>query len=95
MAEYILVSPVRNEARNIEATLQSVIRQTRRPLVWVIADDGSTDSTPEVVARYADRHPWFRLLRLPDRGYYDLMEAGELKAFLCGLIRFEEWSTSS
>ena len=85
MGEYILISPVRNEARNIEATLQSVTRQTRKPLVWVIADDGSTDGTPELVNGFAANHPWIRLVRLADRGYYDLMEAGEIKAFLQGL----------
>lgn len=85
MGDYILISPVRNEARNIEATLQSVTRQTRKPLVWVIADDGSTDGTPELVNRFTATHPWIRLLRLADRGYYDLMEAGEIKAFLQGL----------
>jgi poly-beta-1,6-N-acetyl-D-glucosamine synthase len=89
LGDYALISPVRNEAKNIEATLQSVTRQTRLPLVWVIVDDGSTDRTPELAERYAASRPWIRLLRLPDRGYYDLMEAGELRAFLTGLATIE------
>lgn len=88
--QFIIVSPVRNEARNIEATLQSVVAQTVRPAVWVVVDDGSTDATPEIVKRYATDHAWIRLVTLPDRGYYDLLEAGELKAFLHGLSTVAE-----
>ena len=90
MKQYILISPVRNEVRNIESTLQSVVRQTRKPLLWVIADDGSTDGTSELVNRFSDIYSWIHLVQLPDRGYYDLMEAGELKAFLQGLATIKD-----
>lgn len=82
---YILISPVRNEAKNIEATLRSVVQQTVRPVLWMIVDDGSTDGTQDVVKKYAAHHSWIKVMQLVDRGYYDLMDAGELKAFLGGL----------
>lgn len=87
---YVIVSPVRNEARNIEATFRGVAAQTFKPLVWLIVDDGSTDGTPELVERLAQGHDWVRITRLPDRGYYDLLEAGELKAFLHGLGELQD-----
>jgi glycosyltransferase involved in cell wall biosynthesis len=46
---YVLVTPARNEAGNIEQTLESVMAQTIPPLRWIIVDDGSTDATVEIV----------------------------------------------
>lgn len=60
---YALVSPVRDEAEFIERTLDSVVAQTVRPLLWVIVDDGSTDGTTEIVQRYAIQHDWIRYVR--------------------------------
>jgi glycosyltransferase involved in cell wall biosynthesis len=62
---YVLVSPIHNEAADIEKTLTSVAAQTVRPLRWVIVDDGSTDATAEIVQRFVDRHDWIEMVRLP------------------------------
>jgi biofilm PGA synthesis N-glycosyltransferase PgaC len=80
--QYLVISPVRNEASNIEKTLASVVAQTIKPLRWMIVDDGSSDDTAVIVEKYAKQHPWMQLIRLRDRGYYDLMSGGEVKAFL-------------
>jgi len=56
--------PARNEARHIEATLQSVLTQTGLPRLSVLVlDDGSTDETTEIVARMAQRDARVRLIR--------------------------------
>ena len=90
---YVVISPVRNEARNIEATLASVVAQTVRPIRWVIVDDGSTDRTAGLAEAYAAQYPWISVLKLADRGYYDLMGGGEIKAFYAGLetVRDEDY----
>jgi glycosyltransferase involved in cell wall biosynthesis len=49
------VVPVYNGARFIAAALDSILDQTHRPIEVIVADDGSTDDTAEVVARYAGR----------------------------------------
>lgn len=90
--DYVLITPARNEERNIERTLQSVVQQTQRPLRWVVVDDGSTDKTPDIVARYAEDHPWIRLVRRPART--DRSFAGKAHAVNAGLeqvrdLRFE------
>lgn len=41
----VLISPVRDEEKYIEKTIQSVASQTILPVEWVIVDDGSTDGT--------------------------------------------------
>jgi biofilm PGA synthesis N-glycosyltransferase PgaC len=61
---YVLISPVKNEERYIEQTLQSVLSQTMKPVRWIIVDDGSSDRTPEILRRYAQQADWIQILRL-------------------------------
>lgn len=65
-------------------TLDSVIAQTLRPARWVIVDDGSTDETPDILARYAAAHDWITVLRKPDRGAR-AVGPGVIEAFYFGL----------
>lgn len=81
---YIIISPVRNEEKNIEKTIHSVLSQTIKPMKWIIADDGSSDKTTSIIEKYLDDNSFISLLKLPDRGYYDLMTGGEIKAFYRG-----------
>jgi glycosyltransferase involved in cell wall biosynthesis len=57
---YVVISPVRNESRYIEKTLQSMANQTIPPNEWIIVNDGSTDNTAEIVHRYAQHYPWIK-----------------------------------
>ncbi|MFX1564201.1 MAG: glycosyltransferase [Promethearchaeota archaeon] len=61
----VVVTPARNEETFIEDTILSVERQTLQPSVFVVVDDGSTDSTAEIVKRHSQVH----LLTLQDRGF--------------------------
>jgi len=45
---YVVISPVRDEEKFIEYTMQSMISQTVKPLFWVIVNDGSKDKTREI-----------------------------------------------
>lgn len=40
-----------------------MVTQTLLPQRWVIVDDGSTDSTSEIVQDYVRRYPWIELIR--------------------------------
>lgn len=64
-----LVLPCRNEARHMAACLDSLLETTfpLDQLELLIVDGQSDDATREVVARYAARHPWIRLLDNPRR----------------------------
>jgi biofilm PGA synthesis N-glycosyltransferase PgaC len=69
--KYVVISPVRNESRFIEGTIQAIVNQTVKPSEWLIVNDGSTDETAEIVARYAELHPWLKLVhrdKREDRG---------------------------
>ncbi len=60
--------PVYNGARYLEEALASIAAQTFTDFELVIVDDGSTDATPEILARWAARDPRIRLVRRPDNG---------------------------
>ncbi len=47
--------PTHNRAMLLEAALESIAAQKYRPLEVVIIDDGSTDDTPQVIARATSR----------------------------------------
>jgi biofilm PGA synthesis N-glycosyltransferase PgaC len=64
---YVLVTPVRNEAATIAATIESVMQQTAPPQEWVIVSDESTDRTDEIVQQHIPRVGFLRLLRLTGR----------------------------
>lgn len=82
---YVLITAARNEENLIEKTIKSVIHQTILPLRWVIVDDGSKDSTSEIVSRYLGHHPWIELVRLPERPNRSF--AGKVQAFNVGYER--------
>lgn len=70
-AEYVLITPVKDEEKTIGQTIASVAAQTRLPREWVIVSDGSSDRTNEIVAAAARQHSWIRLLALPPRAGRD------------------------
>ena len=82
---YVLISPARNEEKNIEKTIQSMINQTHLPLKWVIVNDGSTDSTATIVRRYLPTHGWIELIEMPVRR--DRSFAAKVNSFNAGYER--------
>ena len=86
---YALVTPARNEAKNLARLGDSLVRQTIEPLAWVIVDNGSSDDTIEVAERLAAEHAWVRLVsatgeEAPTRG------GPIVRAFLEGLAALED-----
>jgi glycosyltransferase involved in cell wall biosynthesis len=84
---YVLISPSRNEARFIEETLKSITSQTVLPLKWVIVNDGSTDATGEIAAKYAERYEWIEVVNRPVRKERHF--AAKVEAVRAGLERIK------
>jgi glycosyltransferase involved in cell wall biosynthesis len=80
---YCLITPCRDEEKYARRTLDAVARQSELPALWLIVDDGSKDRTPRILAEYAARFPWIRVLRRPDRGDRKL-GGGVIDAFYSG-----------
>lgn len=59
-----VILPTYNRAHLIGETIQSLLEQTRLPDEILVIDDGSTDGTPEVLARYDG----LRVVRTENKG---------------------------
>lgn len=81
---YVLITPCRDEAAFARRTLDSVTAQSVHPALWVIVDDGSSDATPAILAQYAARFDFIRIVRREDRGRRSV-GPGVVDAFYAGL----------
>lgn len=64
-SSYVLITPVRDEAGQLDDLAATVRAQERRPQLWVIVDDGSHDGTASKLQRLAARDPWIHGVTLP------------------------------
>jgi glycosyltransferase involved in cell wall biosynthesis len=60
--DYAVVTPARNEERNLARLAGALAAQTRPPSAWIVVDDGSTDGTRPLLARLSTELPWLRVL---------------------------------
>lgn len=58
----------------IERTILSVINQTYPAVEYIIIDGGSTDSTVDIIEKYANKVTYW--ISEPDNGIYDAMNKG-------------------
>lgn len=89
MPRLLLITPARDEAAHLERTIRAVAGQSRRPDLWLIVDDGSTDETPQLLDRLAQEVPFLEVRRAPARpalhGEDGLAVAAEAVAFNAAL----------
>lgn len=79
---YVLITPARNEEKNIERLMTSVTSQTLLPMRWMIVSDGSTDRTDEIVESHLPTNPWIQFIRMPEHD--DRHFAAKVNAFNAG-----------
>ncbi len=93
MSRLLLITPARDEAAHLERTIRAVAAQTRRPDLWLVVDDGSTDATPRILDRWAAELPFLRVVQAPtegeDGGADRLALAAEARAFNWALNRVD------
>ena len=86
-----IVIPAYNERHRIVGTLNEVVDYlTPQAYSWevIVADDGSTDGTADLVRGFAEANPGVRLLTLSHRGKgwavrHGMLDAGGEYRFLC------------
>ncbi len=63
-----VVMAVYNGARDLAATLDSILAQTERDFELIVVDDGSTDDTPSILDTYAAKDDRLRVIRQENAG---------------------------
>ena len=66
-----VITVVYNDVKNIEATIQSVLKQDYENIEYIIIDGNSTDGTTEICNKYKNKVSI--LLSEPDTGIYNAM----------------------
>jgi glycosyltransferase involved in cell wall biosynthesis len=69
-----IITPAYNRANYLAETIDSVLNQDYPRIEYIVLDDGSTDGTPDVLARYGSRircetHPNMGETRTVNRGF--------------------------
>ena len=90
--KYVVITPVRDEEKHMEATIEAVAGQTIRPTEWVIVDDGSSDRTGDIVDQYAAKFSWISVVHRSNRGFRK-SGGGVVEAFCDGYdrLRCNDW----
>jgi glycosyltransferase involved in cell wall biosynthesis len=71
-----IVLPVRDRAAVVATAIRSVLAQTHQAWELIIVDDGSTDTTADVVRTFAEEEPRIRLISQHQRGVCAARNAG-------------------
>lgn len=73
---FLILTPVLNGARYLDAALQSVRAQSHDDWRLVICDGGSSDASLEIARRHADEDQRITVETSPDTGMYDALRRG-------------------
>jgi len=65
---YIVVTIARNEEEMLPGLAVDIVTQTVRPIMWFIGDDGSSDSTWDIIRDLKKRFSWVKGVRLRSEG---------------------------
>lgn len=68
MEKVSIITPAYNAARFISQTIESVLNQNYQEWEMLIVDDGSWDTTAEIVEQYAQRDDRIRLIKQKNSG---------------------------
>ncbi|HRL13268.1 MAG TPA: glycosyltransferase family A protein, partial [Aggregatilineales bacterium] len=72
--------PAYNAASFIAQAIESILNQTLRNFELIIVDDGSTDTTAQIIADYAARDPRIKAIQGTHRGVSAALNLGLAEA---------------
>lgn len=71
---YFVVTPLKNEEKNLPGLIKSIANQSIKPILWVMVDDGSEDSSFKIITEAKNLYPWIYCIKLDkserDLGYH-------------------------
>ncbi len=64
-SSFVILSACKNEQDFVALCIESVLKQSILPSLWIIIDDGSTDNTPKILKEYADKNNFIKIHSFP------------------------------
>lgn len=89
IADVTVLMPVRNGARFLQAAVASILAQSLPKFEFIICDDGSSDDTPQMLARFAESDARIRIITLPLSGLVDALNIGMQAARTAWVARMD------
>ena len=81
-----LLVPICNVERYLRECLDSAVAQTLKDIEIICINDGSTDSSPDIIREYMERDPRVKMIDKANSGYGDSMNRGLEMARGAGLV---------
>lgn len=89
-----ILVPIYNVEKYLRQCLDSLVSQTLEDIEIICINDGSTDSSPEIINEYAKRDPRIVVITKKNSGYGDSMNTGLDKARgeYIGIVESDDWA---
>lgn len=68
LINYSIITPCKNEEDSLPKLAEALLNQTIKPCLWVVVDDGSTDSTSQILSKLEREYEWIHCISLQDVG---------------------------
>ena len=75
MAKISVIVPIYNAEKYLDRCIESILNQTVKDFELVLVDDGSSDNSPAICDRYAEKYDFIHVIHKPNGG------AGESRNF--------------
>lgn len=59
---YVVVTPCKNEEKNLPALASSIINNTIKPSLWVLLNDGSNDNSYSILRDLEEKDSWIKVI---------------------------------
>jgi glycosyltransferase involved in cell wall biosynthesis len=69
-ANYIIVTPVKNEEECLPYLAESILNQSIKPKLWFIINDGSADKTTQIIEEYKKKYDFIHSHNIKKKGEY-------------------------
>ncbi len=85
--------PIYNVEKFLQQCLESVVEQTLREIEIICINDGSTDSSAEIIREFAEKDDRIIVIDKPNSGYGDSMNQGLARARgeYIGIVESDDW----
>jgi len=90
MKMFTILTPTFNRATTLPRLYESLLNQTEKDFLWLVADDGSTDNTEELVNMWiAQNKIKIEYYKLPKGGQHKALQLGYYKAKTKYLVKID------